>query len=583
MKNRAVTRFLLVFLLAFAANLAAAPDIDRLFPQILNNSFFGDLIRHTGSERAVFVELAGVEKVFYLRYEDGHFIMHASLSEGEEKLLQPEVSAGPKTLFAPLKQNAEPLYEKGTACISDGQSDRNSKWQFLYVPFYVDGKSNDAFVSDLGYLKITIDNSYLNSKKALEAILQSLFGNHSQICRQVRLNRYYLFRDNYYGPVEFIKDRTSENIIFPLVHKATLNKSISDWNDKSERDRKLVIDLIARENHLYSQDMRLKLGMVPGFVKINWKHVDNTDIGSGQNHLIFLSSGPGINYFDDPWKQARQNVPCPRMYFHPELANLERIQLYPTYSIEPKEKGTGRLTAINLFQNSARQPADTETEVVWSTADFKARILPAIEEILCQYGLTNDSPELESGFVLKRCFFNGCPVNNEVRVYQSVAVRDYLTSVIVPAGSAEAYCRSYANELANTRQHWEYNCGIHFRKLFTEAVTSTDKGFRITWLMQQLKQSHPALLRILARAQLQNRERALYTIADKISLLAEKGGRDFFITPYFRHYRVLERQRTMLWLKYLEICRSGDEKAAAKLFANYTDFYKDLEALCEQP
>ena len=581
MRNRAITRFLLVFLLTFAANLAAALNLDRLFPQPLEDDFFSDLKSHTGNERAVFVELAGVEKTFYLRHTGEHFLFHSSLSEAEEKLLQPQIFAGKKTLFSPLKQNGEPLYEKGAACISDWQSDEESQWQFLYVPFNVAEKNNDAFVSDLGYLQITIDAAYLRSKREFEAILKSLFGRNAKICRQVRLNRYYLYRDNYYGPVEFIQDRTSENIIFPPVHKATLNKSISDWHDKTEKDRDLVINLIARERYLYSQDMRLKMGMVPGFVKISWEHIDNTDIGSGQNHLIFLSSGAGINYFDDQWKQARQNVPCPRMYFHPELANLERIQLYPTYSIEPKEKGTGRLLAINLFQNSARHPADMTTEVIWSTTDFKARILPAIEDSLCQYGLTNDSPDLESGFVFKRCFFNGNPVNNEIRVYESVAVRDYLTSVIVPVGSAETYCRSYMNELANTCQHWEYNCGIHFSRLFIEAAASNDKGFRITWLMQQLKKSHPALFRLLVRAQFQNSERGLRTIADKVSVLAEKAGRGFFMTPYFDHYRNLDQQRNRLWLDYLEAYRTGDKKTALKLFTEYVNFYQHLEAICK--
>jgi hypothetical protein len=566
--------------LAFAGNLAAAPDIDRLFPQILDNSFFGDLVSNTGSERAIFVELAAVEKIFYLRHSDGHFIMNSSLSEAEEKLLHPQVFTGRKTLFSPLKQNGEPLYEKGIACISDGQSDRNSQWQFLYVPFNIEGKINDAFVSDLGNLKITIDIAYLKSKEALETILQSLFGNNAKLCRQVRLNRYYLFRDNYYGPVEFIKDRTSDNIIFPPVHKATLNKSVSDRPEKSEKDRKLVIDLIAHEKHLYSQDMRLKLGMVPGFVKINWQYLDNTDIGSGQNHLVFLSTGPGINYFDDPWKQPRNNVPCPRLYFHKDIVNLDRIQLYPTYSIEPKEKGTGRLAAINIFQKTTKQVADLHKQVLWSNTDLKVSLLSEIEEGLCQYGLTNKSADLEPGFVFKRCFFNGNIVNNEIRIYQAAAVRDYMTAVIVPPDSAEAYRQAYQSEMANKCEHWDYNCGVHFSRLFVEAIESNDSGFRETWLMMQLKESHPTLSRVMHRARQNDKRRAFSKIADKVSAMARRQGRKFFLTPYFSHYQALTRQKYEFWLEYLESYRNRDKLAPVR-FKRFTEFYRYLEKICD--
>jgi len=579
-RNRAVTRYLLAFLLALAANLTAAPDLDRLFPQMLDESFFSDLKSNTGSERAVFVELAGREKVFYLRHSPEHFVLHTSLSEAEERLLQPQVFAGRKTLFSPLKQNGEPLYEKGIACTSDGMSDRNPQWQFLYVPFNIDEKSNDAFVSDLGHLTITADNAYLRSKSELAAILSSLFGSNAKLCRQVRLNRYYLFRDNYYGPVEFIKDRTSDSIIFPPVHKATLNKSISDWAEKSEKDRKLVIDLIANEKHLYSQDMRLKLGMVPGFVKINWQFLDNTDIGSGQNHLVFLSTGPGINYFDNPWKQPEKNIPCPRLYFHKDIVNLERIQLYPTYSIEPKEKGTGRLAAINIFQQTSQQEAELHKKVIWSSSELKSSLLPAIEDSLCQYGLTNSSADLEPGFVFKRCFFNGNVVNNEIRIYQTAAVRDYMTVVIVPPDSAEAYRQAYQSEMINTCDHWEYNCGIHFSSLFVEATEAVDRGFRETWLMMVLKESHPIIFRMMKRARQERKTRAFGKLADKISALARRYGRDFFYTSHFSHYQALNRQKYGLWLEYLESYRNGDKKAPQK-FKRFTEFYRYLEKICD--
>ncbi|MBU1105830.1 MAG: hypothetical protein KKB51_04095 [Candidatus Riflebacteria bacterium] len=585
--SNGIRRFVAVALILLVASSAGAVNLDRLFPQTVDESFFAELRQNEGSERAVFVTLADQEKVFYLRYDNGTFVLRGNLTHSDEKLLAPVVTSSRPTVFSPLKQNGEPLYRKGTVYTGSLFCKEASGIEYLYVPHLVGGRTNDAFVCDFGYLQITINRElHTDSKqlrlllKNLKSIFKQIFAGHAKICDQVKLNQYYLYRDNYWGPVEAITDCTSDSLIFYLVHKATLNKSISDHDVKTAKDLELVTKLIAQERFLYSQDMRLKLGTVPGFVKVNWQHIDNTDIGSGQNQLVFLSTGPGINYFDDPWKQSRKNVPCPRLIFHRDMANLDKIQLYPTYSIEPEAKGVGRLTAINCFQSQNQSEPDISTTVIWSKAQFKYSILTAIEDLLCKYGLTNDSPDLTPGFELKGHFYNGNPVNNEIRISQFAAVRDYLVSVIIPANTAAAYQQEYREKLANTCRHWEYNCGIHYSKLFAEAVESTDKGFRASWLIMQLKESHPTLFRILAEARKQANAKAFIKIADKISQIASREGRDFFLTPYFRHYRTLDQQRNQLWLSYLEACRS-DEKNAEELFSKYIDFYRYLEGTCE--
>ncbi len=583
MQTITIKRILPVLLILWANTFAGAVDLDRLFPQVIDSSFFSQLQKHKGCERAVFVDLASKEKVFYLRYVDKKYILRTNLNEEEESLLEPSVLATDRTLFSPLKQNGEHLYQKGSACTGRILNASACEGQFTYIPFKADKAENDAFISDLGYLEITMIPKSTIGKSELEKLLQKLFGKHAQICQQIKLNRYYLFRDNYYGPVGYVSDQTSENIIFPPVHKATLYKGLSDNVLKAVKDRQLAINLIASDKFLYSQDMRLKLGMVPGFVKINWRLLDNTDIGSGQNHLVFLSVGPGINYFDDPWQSTRKNVPCPRLFFHCDLTNLARIQIYPTYSIEPEAKGTGRLTSINNFQQCDITDTNRQNQVIWSSADFKKQMLPAIEEMLCRYGLTNDDEDLTPGFELEKRYFKGNPVNNELRLLQFAAVKDYLISVIVPAQSAKSYRQAYHNKMANTSRHWEYNCGIHYHKLFAETAESNDKGFRVTWLMLQVKKSNPTLFRILKRAQQSNKTNAMNKIADKISLMACRAGRDFFLTPYFRQYRNLDQQRTSLWLNYLEACRGNEEKKADMLFSQYVSFYKTLEKACEEP
>ncbi|EKD84318.1 MAG: hypothetical protein ACD_39C00110G0001, partial [uncultured bacterium] len=571
--------FPFVVILLFTSS-ARAVDLDRLFPQVVEEIFFAELRHNAGNERAVFVMLAGEEKVFYLRYASEKFVLRGYLTREDEKHLAPAIKKSNGTVLSPRKQNGEPLYEKGYAFTGTLPTKNGAGSEFIYVPHQFKNQPNDAFVCDYGYLEINIEQNWQAGHNELESLFKELFGSHARLSRLVKLNQYYLYRDNYWGPVDAVKDQTSDCLIFSLVHKATLNKAIADHEVKIVKDQELVTNLIAQEKFLYSQDMRLKLGMVPGFVKINWQYIDNTDIGSGQNQLVFLSTGPGINYFDDPWQKSRTNVPCPRLIFHREIANLDKMQFYPTYSIEPEAKGVGRLAAINHFQQQNQSKLDLSRTVVWSTARLKRSSLVTIEDLLCRYGLTNDNPNLTPGFEFAGRFYNGNPVNNEIRIYQSAAVRDYLTTVLTPAGTAGMYQQAYCKELANSCRHWEYNCGIHYSKLFAEAIESTDKGFRATWLMLQLKESHPTLFRILTEAQRRARTKAFIKIADKVSLLASKAGRTFFLTPHFRHYRSLDQQRNQLWLNYLEACRTGDENNARKLFAEYSDLYHHLETLC---
>ena len=83
----------LLFMLKLSSA-ALAVDIDRLFPQIIDNAFFIDLQSKPGNDRAIFVDLAGTEKVFYLRYHDKNYILHTNLNENEESLLDPVIFAG---------------------------------------------------------------------------------------------------------------------------------------------------------------------------------------------------------------------------------------------------------------------------------------------------------------------------------------------------------------------------------------------------------------------------------------------------------------------------------------------------------
>jgi hypothetical protein len=325
--------------------------------------------------------------------------------------------------------------------------------------------------------------------------------------------------------------------------------------------------------------MRLKLGLVPASVRLDPSTTENSDIGSGQNQLVFLTIGPGINYFDDPWMQKRKNVPCPRMIFHDAVKNLSMLQVFPTFSIAPKASGEGRLREINSFQ-AGQDNGGAQELIRWLPARNREDYFVRLENMLCQYGLTNDCEDLRPGFVWNSSFFAGNIVNNELRLWQSLPVRDFLTAVIVPAGSYQDYVADYCAGLSGSVPHWEFNCGVHFRNLFVEAPESSDRGFRSAWLMLILQRSHPLLWQLLNRARKQKHPAAFLLIADMIAKIARKNGRNFFITTFFLHFRQLGRRTDAIWLDYLEAYRNGRFEEAGRLLQEYRKSYTCLEAIC---
>ncbi|MFZ2960193.1 MAG: hypothetical protein WA705_25200 [Candidatus Ozemobacteraceae bacterium] len=579
--GRRIRLIVVCIMLCLSANPGSALDLNRLFPQKLDGFFFAQLRAFAGNERAVFITIAGQERTLYLRYVAGQLILQGSLTLADEVWLAPDFFKVASTPFSPLKQDGSPLYCRGTAYSGIFPDKTGGFVEFMYVPHQIAGKANDAFVCDCGYLQLNMPVPEQKKKIDLQAVIEALFAGKAGICQSVKLNRYYLYRDNFFGPVDEIDETVAKNIIFGPLHKATRNKGVSDYEEKMEKDHNLVIRLLAHEKFLLSQDKRLKLGKVPGQVKIPARSLDNTDIGSGQNQFVFLSVGSGINYFDDPWLQPRENIPCPRLIFHRDLCGFKLLQVFPTYSIEPREIGEGRLKAINSFQAKENAGPESERSIAWPSVDSKISYFSAIEEALCRYGLTNNKPELTPGFTFADRLFRGNLVNNEIRVFQSVPVRDMLTTVIVPGGNALAYGDSYKRELENSSPHWEFNCGIHYRRLFADAIDSTDKGFRATWLMLQLRESHPALYRVIRLAQTKGKTQAFLLLADKVANMAARTGRDFFLTSYFRHFRSLDDERNQRWLDYLEAYRTGDTKRSDELFQRFSSYYQYLESIGE--
>jgi len=571
-----------VLVLAASFIVVAGPvvalDCDRLFPQRLDQAFYEQLSANRGQERAVFLTAGQREIIFYMRYAESGFVLRGQLESSEERLLTSAFEEAENVIFSPLKADGTPLYRRGIARRLSLKLSGDRVAAVVYVPRFINGVPNDCFVCDAGYIEIS-PGSTPPSESELSELFGRLTAGAMTLSRQVALNRYYMYRDNYLGPVERFAMAEYRDLLAGPAHKVTFYKSLRDNRLKAHKDKKLTIGLLAEHRFLLSQDLRLKLGMVPSTVVLKPENLENSDLGSGQNHMVFLTLGPGINYFDDPWQQPRENVPCPRMIFHRDACRFEKMQVFPTYSIEPGVKGVGRLQFINGFQSSRACNASF-TEAVWPDENRKSQFLGKIEEALCCYGLLNDSPDLEPGFVFEDRCFNGNIVNNELRLHHALAVRDLMTAVIIPPGMKNSYDLHYRIAMRDKALHWDFNCGIHYRDLFVEATEPSDKAFRAAWLMLVLRESHPTAYRLLKDARTGGRNMAFMKIAGIISENAAEQGRSYFATPYFRAYQKLDSERNQLWLDYLEACREG-RSDAAELLNKYREYYDRMKVLCD--
>lgn len=540
-----------------------ALELDKAFTQKLDQDFFLQMQNNPCRERAIFFQDRKTKKdiLFFVSYENGTFALRGSLPKKLDQTIS-HILAGETTgRYSPLKKDGSPLYEHGSCFLF-----RYNEAECLYVPFYTPDGHNDCFVSDLGYFEARFSAKTINASQLCQGLISWLTEQKLVFAKKVKLNRYYLFRDNYFGPVHFyypdsIKAAKDLSQFMP-VHKLTMNKHIADWQKKSSLDLKFVDKIMVEKRFLLSQDQRLKLGMVPAFVKLNWERIKETDIGSGQNQLVFLSIGPGINYFDDPWEQARKNIPCPRLIFDNSLYGFKQLQIYPTFSIEPEAIGEGRLAAINHFQaNAAISTTVEQRKPVWLPPENRKQVINSIEQGLCDYNLLNDSSELRPGFKLMNKEFNGNIINNEIRIKDAISPMELMRAVIVPPDSRHDYISRYISSYRDSSPHWQYICATRFTDMFIEAPTPDDKGFRAAWLKWHLSFSHPTLERLLNLAEGKNKPQLPIFIAEKIARLIEKEGLSFFKTPYAKHKAEIESKRLELWCHYLQAYRNQNPEA----------------------
>lgn len=415
------------------------------------------------------------------------------LPPGCEKRLSDEILKGRIEPFSACTAGGACFYRRGF-CRRGVTRDKAGGLEVAYtfVPFTLDGRDNPAFAGDLGLLRLEVPASRMTENPG--ALLRAAVGRAVPVRRFLPREFYSLMTtrfgishrmpsDGFVVPVEAF--------VLPPVHKLSANKHLDDPGRKRDADLKDLVRLLATDSGLLSQRERLRRRLVPDSVRLNWSRIDDTDIGSGQNQFVFMTLGPGINYFDGKWRSRTIAMPGPRLVLDPAIVNFADAQIYPSYSIDPPEQGEGRLRAINRFQD---ETAGSRRDAVPMPLERRRNVLRNLADALCRYGLLNDDPTLEAGFSFMGGRFRGNVVNNEIRLLDGLSLREWAIGVIVPPGVGER-ARALLSEIGYSDH--SAPGGIPLSEFVCEAPFPTDAGFRQAYLELVCRRGLPALFRIL--------------------------------------------------------------------------------------
>lgn len=459
-------------------------------------SELGYLARHPSVALAAWLRLDGREEpilvTIILQPEENIYSAQLYLPPECEGSLSGNIREGAIEPFSASTAGGRCFYQRGfcrRGVARDGVSGLGVSYTF--VPFKLDGRDNPAFIGDLGLLRLEIRASRI--VEAPEALLRTAFGEIVPVGSFPSRELYPLMETRFGMPHRMLSDGFSvpvEAFVLPPVHKLSANKHVDDPQRKLDADLTALKRLLATDSDLLSQRERLRRRLVPDSVKLNWSRIDDTDIGSGQNQFVFLTMGPGINYFDGKWRSPTIAMPGPRVILDPAVVNFADAQIYPSYSIDPPELGEGRLRAINLFQDEA---ADPRRIAVPMPPARRRDVLRRLADALCRYGLLNDDPTLETGFTFMGRPFRGNVVNNEIRLLDGLSFRKWAIGVIVPPGAGER-TRALLSEIGYSDESGPG--GIPLAEFVSEAPFPTDAGFRQAYLELVCRRALPALYRI---------------------------------------------------------------------------------------
>lgn len=493
---------------------AFAVDFEENFTQKIDAKFSSSLIKREGEPRAVFAECpaAGKDIVIYARFLNPHFILTAKIPAAVEKYIDPAIFTAGCADFKIFKKSGAVFYSRGKAFSFAFKTEAGALCEITYIPYKINGRENDAFISDSGFLKFIVksspDEGFTQlSNDMLDRLLGRVFkGRTVRLKSKVKYNQYYHDRYDYFGYVNRVipaglNAAPGDFLLYP-THKITYNRNISGRQEKHSRDMRLAVSFLRNDYPLISQDIRAKNSLVEDHISLDLSKLPQTDIGSGQNTFVYLSYGPGINYYDSPYLKTNDNFPSPRFIFDRTELSREDAQFYPKNSWESFGTGISRFNEINYFQDflSVEPPGGPgafeifprHDEPVFMGPGKRLAYLGELNDKIIDYGLINDTAEL----ILEFDFFSqkhrGNVINNELRTAGAVYPAFSSAALIVAPGTGREYIKTY-EEFMKKYGLPEFIGGTHYRDYFIEADECSDYGMRAAYLKYLISRTDPNL------------------------------------------------------------------------------------------
>jgi len=361
----------------------------------------------------------------------------------------------------------------------------------------------------------------------------------------------------------------------------TQNRRVSDNSEKARRDAQDAVRYISADYPLISQDMRVKIGAVEAGVILDLKEPGQTDIGSGQNTFVYLSYGPGINYYDAPYGARQAAEMSPRFIFSGDLLNIRDAQFYPKNSWETRGTGIARYNEINAFQSDIITAGEFSARIpefimpVYMALSARNIYLREMSSALFKYGLCNDTQELLMDFDFAGMIHRGNPVNNEVRISGAVYPAYSSSAMIVPAGRKQLYMNLFEDELKKGRVS-EFPGGTYYRDYFIEAACTGEAGMRAAYLEYLLFSTDLSLFGAVKAARDGGSNGAYLLTARAASRMIEKAGPDFFETGSAMARRAQLSKCARAYYDHLEALRSDrSDLEITRLFNCFIKTYND--------
>lgn len=595
---RAAAAFLAAVLLVFAMPHAASPlDFSKKFVQKADAAFFRSLLERPGEPRALFFEFSGAPRpvpLYAVYSADKNAVrVFGKIGPFADGLLADDFKENSaREIFETRRRDGSVFYARGK-CLRALSRGGAKPARVTYVPY----SPGAAFISDAGYLEILFDRDDILARRdpagAVLAALRTAFKSESvRLSPAVEYNRYYFDRPDYFGYVNPASGEPERGAFAPLypTHKMTQNRRIASSAQKASLDVRDAVRYLSRDYPLISQDLRAKGGAVEAGTRLDLGNEGQTDIGSGQNMFVYVSYGPGINYYDSPYGDTAPVAMSPRFIFSDDILWRRFVQFFPKNSWETRGQGTARYDEINRFQaslsaagsaSSGRSPESAEPGFM--SESVREKYLGLMTSTICRYGLMNSGTELLADFEFAGERHRGNPVNNEVRCLDAVYPAYSSCAMIVPAGMRPAYLREYESAVA-ARMAPERPGGTFYPDYFIEAACTGEAGMRAAYLEHVLFMNDASLYRLVRRARKGGGAGAYLRTATAAAGTIERDAEGFFGSPSARGRRARYRKCVSAYRDYLEAVRTGRGGDAEKrLFSRYArlydSFYHDADGV----